>query len=67
MNVVYLKEVLGVEISHKELSKLDREAGRQFEELAERYRVRGVWWYEYVRGSGSVVDNRRDHIASTTS
>jgi DNA repair photolyase len=74
MNVVYLKEVLGVEISHKELSKLDREAGRQFEELAERYRVRGVWWYEYGRNESLALKGREEvslnegtHKASTTS
>jgi DNA repair photolyase len=49
MNIVYLKEVLGVEISHKELSTLDREAGRYFKELARRYKLRGTWWYEYGR------------------
>jgi DNA repair photolyase len=47
MNVVYLREVLGVEIGHKELSRLDREAGRLFRELTRRYRLRGTWWYEY--------------------
>jgi len=67
MNVVYLKEVLGVEIGHKGQSKFDWEAGRWFEELVGRYKLKGTWWYEYGRGSGSVVDNRRDHIASTTS
>jgi DNA repair photolyase len=49
MNVVYLKEVLGVEISHKELSKLDQEAGRLFKVLTRRYKLRGTWWYEYGR------------------
>jgi DNA repair photolyase len=49
MNVIYLKEVLGVEIGHKELSRLDREAGRLFRELTRRYRLRGTWWYEYGR------------------
>jgi DNA repair photolyase len=49
MNVVYLKEVLGVEISHKELSKLDQEAGRLFKVLTNRYKLRGTWWYEYGR------------------
>jgi DNA repair photolyase len=67
MNVVYLKEVLGVEIGHKGLSKFDWETGRWFEELAGRYKLRGTWWHEYGRGSGGVVDNRRDHMASTTS
>jgi DNA repair photolyase len=49
MNIVYLKEVLGVEISHKELSTLDREAGRYFKVLTRRYKLRGTWWYEYGR------------------
>jgi len=49
MNVVYLKEVLGVEINHKELSKLDQEAGRLFKVLTKRYKLRGTWWYEYGR------------------
>jgi len=49
MNVIYLKQVLGVEIGHKELSRLDREAGRLFRELTGRYRLRGTWWYEYGR------------------
>jgi DNA repair photolyase len=49
MNVIYLKEVLGVEISRKELSRLDHEAGRLFRELTMRYRLRGTWWYEYGR------------------
>jgi DNA repair photolyase len=49
MNVIYLKEVLGVEISHKELSKLDQEAGRLFKVLTRRYKLRGTWWYEYGR------------------
>jgi DNA repair photolyase len=47
MNVVYLREALGVTISHRELSRLDREAGRLFKELTRRYRLRGTWWYEY--------------------
>jgi len=47
MNVIYLREVLGIEINHKELSRFDREAGRLFKELTRRYRLRGTWWYEY--------------------
>jgi hypothetical protein len=47
MNVVYLREALGVTISHRELSRLDREAGRLFKELTRQYRLRGTWWYEY--------------------
>jgi DNA repair photolyase len=47
MNLVYLKEVLGITIGNKELSKLDWEAGKLFRELIRRYRLRGTWWYEY--------------------
>jgi DNA repair photolyase len=47
MNLVYLKEVLGVTIGNKELSKLDWEAGKLFKDLIRRYRLRGTWWYEY--------------------
>jgi DNA repair photolyase len=49
MNLVYLREIIGVEISKKELIRLDWEAGRLFKELTKRYGLKGIWWYEYGR------------------
>ena len=48
MNVVYLREALGVEIDGRGLPAFDREAGRFFEELCARYGLKGEWWYEYA-------------------
>jgi DNA repair photolyase len=48
MNVVYLREALGVEIDGRALPAFDREAGRFFEELCARYGLKGEWWYEYA-------------------
>jgi DNA repair photolyase len=48
MNVVYLREVLGVEVDGRGLPAFDREAGRFFEELCARYGLKGEWWYEYA-------------------
>jgi len=47
MNLLYLKNALGVEIRRGDLIKLDREAGRLFKQLLKRYKLRGSWWYEY--------------------
>jgi DNA repair photolyase len=49
MNLIYLREIIGVEIGKKELIRLDWEAGRLFKELTKQYGLKGIWWYEYGR------------------
>jgi hypothetical protein len=49
MNLIYLREIIGVEIGKKELIRLDWEAGRLFKELTKQYGLKGIWWYEYER------------------